>query len=191
MKRCFVAMRIDDVARRELAALAEDLGALPRRAALKLRPVKAASLHLTLKFLGNTPDGQVPEVLAAMTAVAAGLPPAPAAIVGLGAFPSPAQPRIVFAALGDGRDPITALAVRLEDAFDPMGFPREERTPHPHVTLARVERAKKSGPLTDFIAGHPTTPFGAVDGSAIVLFESVLERRGAYYTRLGEALLQG
>ena len=93
MKRCFVGLRINDDARSRLEAVGDELRALPESAALRLRPVKALSLHLTLKFLGPTPDEQVPEIIAALGEIASGAGELAGEIRSLSAFPSPARPR--------------------------------------------------------------------------------------------------
>lgn len=186
MKRCFVAMAVAEATRNELALLQRSLSDLPRSAARRLRPVKPANMHVTIKFLGDTPDEQIPEVIAALAEVSARARVPGAVVEGTGAFPSPARPRVVFAALGSGRDAVTTLCVGVEDALAPLGITPAGREPTPHVTLARVEAAKPHGPLTRWLEETPPRCFGPVSDHALILFESQLTPAGAVYHLLAE-----
>jgi len=191
MKRCFIALALPPETRERLARLAAGLKRLPRHAAQRLRPVAAANLHVTVKFLGPTADEQVGPVTDALRAVAAKHPLGHATLSGVGAFPSAARPRILFAALSHGHAEVAALAEAVEAAVEPLGFPREGRPHVPHVTLARVEGAKAHGPLTTWLETPPAEPFGPVDTTALVLFESALTPQGSIYTPLAQLPLGG
>ncbi len=191
MKRCFVGLRIRDDARRELDSVADALRALPPTAARKLRPLEATSLHVTLKFLGPTPDAHLPDIIETLTEVATGFPEVAASLTGLGAFPSPVRPRIVWAGLAAGRERIVDLMTHIDEACEILGFEPETRAPHPHVTVARVERPEPRGPLSELIAAHADRALGSVDGRSLVLFESQLQPGGAVYVPLAELSFQG
>lgn len=191
MKRCFIALRIDVASRRRLGEVAKELRALPKSSARKIRPVKPENLHVTLQFLGPTTEPQIPDLLAVLGEVAQDVAAVTGRIVGLGAFPSRGRPRIVWAGLGEGRAPITELAVRIEEACEIVGFERDGRAKHPHVTIARVEGAKSGGLLTDLLESYASEAFGSVEGESIVLFESELGRGGSIYTPLRELRLGG
>jgi 2'-5' RNA ligase len=188
MKRCFVGLRIDDEARRSIEALQEELRDVPAHAAEKIRPVRAASLHLTVAFLGATPDAQLDALGAALAdaAAATALVGAAPVLQGIGAFPSHDRPRAIFAAVTGGREAMVDLMQRVEACCAELGFAPEERQRAPHVTLARVRRARPRGPLTTFIVDHAETPVGRIDPSALVLFESRMQPGGSVYTPIRE-----
>ncbi len=184
MKRCFIAMTLPDETRRALARVQESLRALPPHAARRLRLTAPRNLHLTVMFLGATPDAQVPAIRDALAAAARRAQPTGAVLAGLGAFPSPSRPRAVFVAVTDGARAVDAIAVEIETALAPLGFAPEERTRVPHVTLARVEGAKHNGPLSAWLAAAPRATYGPLDASRVVLYESVLNPGGSIYTPL-------
>ncbi len=182
-------MAIADPTRAALAELQRELRALPGSAARKLRPVRPENLHVTVKFLGATPDTQVGDVVEALTAVAARTTRPDAAVEGVGAFPSAERPRVLFAALGDGREAVAALCADVQRALEPLGFAAEGRAPHPHVTLARVQAAKPRGALTIWLDRTAARAYGPVASEALILFESHLTASGAVYRPLASVPL--
>jgi RNA 2',3'-cyclic 3'-phosphodiesterase len=191
MKRCFVALTLPPETREAVARLAAGLRRLPRTAAQRLRPVAPANLHVTLKFLGSTTDLQVGPIIEALRGVAAASTVARVELCGFDAFPSKTRPRVLFAAIGAGRAEVMALAEVVETAVFSLGFPREQRPPVPHVTLARVEGVKADGPITTWLRTAPTEPLGPVDGASLVLFNSELTSTGSVYTPLVRLPLGG
>jgi len=111
-------------------------------AAPALRVVGADDLHLTLAFLGATPDDRVPSLCAALAPVAAAAAPFAITVEGLGAFPSFRTPRAIWAGLtGDaGTASAIRLAKRVARVCADVGCPAAARgTFQPHVTLGRSD----------------------------------------------------
>jgi 2'-5' RNA ligase len=184
MKRCFVAMTVPEATRSVLADLQSELRALPASAARRVRLVPAPNLHVTIKFLGDTPDADIDPIVATLRAVAATTRLPGTRVAGVGAFPSPARPRVVFAGLSLGGDAVAAFAADIERHLAPLGIAPEQRGNHPHVTLARIEGAKPRGPLSRWIERHPSGDAGPISDDALVLFESQLTPQGAIYRAL-------
>jgi 2'-5' RNA ligase len=86
---------------------------------------------------------------------------------------------------GEGLD---ALAGEL-DAWlgEELGFAKEKRPFHAHLTLGRV----KNGGGVDLLEGLDEHPFGSCVAHEVVLYKSVLQRRGAEYTPLARLALSG
>ena len=189
MKRCFIGMRIDALAKESLTAAQEELKKLQPGAARRLRPVPADNFHATIKFLGATADNELPGLVAALAQVASALSPTPATLEGFGAFPSVSRPRAIFAALGQGRGFLVDLTDRVELACAGLNFPKEERARVPHVTVARVEQARVRGPLTDWLHAAPVTLLGHVDTTTLVLYESQRGEPHSRYVPLAELTL--
>ena len=126
-------------------ALWDDTGAL-RDGDLPVRWVRVDALHVTLKFLGDVGDAQEPAITAALDRAVSRTKSIAVAFDGFGAFPSVARPRVIWA----GLDRVPALELRqhdIEGAMEPLGFEREMRVFHPHITLGRV---KRDAPLSAF-----------------------------------------
>jgi len=124
--RCFVAVELPPSIRQEIGLLHS------RIATEGLRLVRPDLVHITLKFLGDVPQGRVDAVEQALGAVKAA--PFPVRIKGIGAFPGRSV-RVLWLGLeGD----FQGLHRGIEKALEPLGFSPEERGFSPHVTLGRV-----------------------------------------------------
>ena len=181
--RCFVAVELDDPARRDVGGVIERL----RATGADVKWVAPGNLHLTLKFLGAVPAGDVPKVVEALhSALGDGGPPAPFAfrLSGVGAFPSAASPRVVWVGVTQGQEPLVALAARVEAALEPLGFPRESRPFSPHLTVGRCRSPKNGATLGESIVSLRAYEGPPVAVGRVVLFSSDLRPTGPVYTPL-------
>jgi 2'-5' RNA ligase len=144
-------------------------------AGLRVAWVPAANLHLTLQFLGSIPEESVEVVSAAVRRVATAHAPFEARARGLGAFPDARHPRVLWVGV-DGGEPLQRLQRDVEGALEGLGFPRETRAFHPHVTVGRV----KDGSPVDVEWGGDAD-LGASLMSEVVVYESKTLRNGSEY----------
>ena len=106
-----------------------------------VRWVNPDSIHLTLKFLGDTPVSKVSRVADAIAAAREGLVPFDLSIEGRGCFPNCRRPRIVWVAVKDlSGGNLTRLQAAIERLVSPLGFLTEERDFSPHLSLGRIAR---------------------------------------------------
>jgi 2'-5' RNA ligase len=182
--RAFIAIELDDEIRSEL-------GRVRDRAAVRDRSVRwvaPASIHLTLKFLGEIDLVAVPNVTEAMARAARDIPPFSFAVRGFGCFPSVRNPRIFWAgveAVGKG---LQDLAANLEVEMAGLGFRREKRVFKPHLTLARIKGPIGRFPLENL---ERVGDIGEQDVAEIILFQSELKPTGAVYVPLATVPLSG
>jgi 2'-5' RNA ligase len=183
--RLFVALNIPEDVRAKLAALVAKL----RPACNEARWPRIEGLHVTLKFIGETPAENAAKIQAALASIA----PRPAIKIdfrGLGFFPNESRPRVLWAGVVAGAE-LAALAAAVESALEPLGIPREERTFSPHLTLARFNNPRKLDALHSAIEKAGPLEFGAVSAQEFHLYQSVLKPGGAEYTRLSTFSLAG
>lgn len=112
-----------------------------------VRWVKPEGIHLTLKFLGNTPVGMVDKVLIVLASVTEKFNPFKLEIFGLGAFPNLRNPRVLWAGVKGDLEQLSKLQASVDDAAGDLGLPKEQRTFSPHLTLGRVRREASDGRL--------------------------------------------
>lgn len=153
--------------------------------------VAAENLHLTLKFLGGVDEARVPAVIDALRAAVAGHRPFEIEVTGLGAFPSAARPRVLWAGVTTGHEAMTTLADAVETALARLGFPREDRAFSPHITFARIREQRRAPALAEALSIAATQRFGRVTVREVTLMRSDLSPRGARYTPLASAPLGG
>jgi RNA 2',3'-cyclic 3'-phosphodiesterase len=192
MRRCFLALRVEETCKDRLLALQAELARLPPDAARRLRLTARDNLHATVLFLGSTSEPELAKLETLLADVVAKTPkPAQVEVAGAGAFPSSERPRAVFAAIGEGRAWLVDLSRRTAEACAKAGLLERtsgdsEKERVPHVTLARVEQARRRGPLSDWLAGVPATVWGRLHSNKLVLFESKPGPHGSRYEPLRE-----
>ena len=174
--RTFIAVKIQPA--ETLKSALSDLGELGRT----VRPVRAANLHVTVKFLGDTEETLIPEIAELLRSAAADVDEFLVGLRGLGAFPSARRPSVVWVGMEEA-DPLGNIAKRLQPPLKNMGFPREQRKFEPHLTIARV-RGRAPEELKNYIAQNASTDYGTELLTSIALYKSELHSTGAQYTAL-------
>ena len=182
--RCFVAVDVAPEVRAVIVRAQTALRAAAPRA--DVRWTAPAAFHLTLKFLGAVADERVPAVVAAVGRAIAGAEPLALAAGGLGAFPSRARARVVWAGIAVGGESVAALASAIDAAVGPLGFPAEMRPFHAHVTIGRVRSPRGARELAAALEHRATDSFGAWTAAEVVLYESRLRPTGAEYARVAD-----
>lgn len=152
-----------------------------------LKAVERENLHFTVKFLGEVPEGIVEEVDARLR----GLAPAAFEVVvrGVGAFPDPRRPRVVWAGVSRESQPaIEGAASAYAGALEGLGRP-EDHGFHAHITLARVRSPANADRLASFIGRNGLRDLGRTMVTRLKLKSSVLSPTGPSYTDLREYAL--
>ena len=169
--------------------LPEDVRQRLATAIERLRPhaadvawVAPANLHVTVKFLGQIDEKRVFAVAAAVRDAAAGHRAFTLRVAGLGAFPTPRRPRVIWAGLADAGGSLARLAGSVDAAVAALGVPAETRPFAAHVTLGRVRESRRLPDLAEALARG--TAFGELGVDRVVLMRSELSPKGARYTEL-------
>jgi 2'-5' RNA ligase len=115
------------------------LGAVPRWVHLE-------HLHLTVRFLGDTPPDLVPDVaLTVRDAVQrSGVRAFEVWLEGSGVFPGLRKPRALGLGIAQGAAALGALAAAVDPSLAALGWPRDGRPYRPHLTVARLDSASIS-----------------------------------------------
>ncbi|MGC4005782.1 MAG: RNA 2',3'-cyclic phosphodiesterase [Pirellulales bacterium] len=166
-------------------------------AKLKAAPVRVSwvrpeQLHFTLSFVGDVQDREIPQLLNAVNAAVRDLETFDLMCEGVGAFPSPDNPRTVWLGVTDGAERMVALHGAVEEALRPLGFRGEGRRYRPHLTLGRVRNttdgAAELKTLLDHYADYEA---GVMTVAEVTIFQSDLTSGGPQYFPLGHAELKG
>ena len=142
------------------------------------------NLHLTTKFIGERPESQVPEIIERLKPLAkrAALP---IAIEGIGWFPNPHNPRVLWAGVKADVS-LGELAADMDEALAGLGVERETKKYSPHLTLARIKDAVPLAPVRQTIAQLPSVDFGSFSADRFYLYLSTPGPSGSIYTHLTE-----
>ena len=126
--RIFVALDLDPVIRDRIQKFVEQV----RTTAPDARWISGESLHVTLKFIGEQPDGEIAQVEASLRSIRA--EPFEVSVTGAGFFPTARTARVFW--IGIEGDALSQLAQAIEDSLARIGIPKEDRVFSPHLTLA-------------------------------------------------------
>jgi RNA 2',3'-cyclic 3'-phosphodiesterase len=161
-----------------------------RHSGADIKLVEGGSSHVTLKFLGDTPASFVDKIENAIRNAAKGIKPFEMTVRGAGAFPSSAEPRVVWCGL-EHAEPLAVMARRLEDEMHKLAFPRERRDFTPHITLARVRSPRGRERLAAVLAEHAGEAFGKALVGKVLLMRSDLAPKGPTYHTVKSVPLEG
>lgn len=184
--RAFLAVPIPRESARAIQALLNRLK--PRLP--EARFVAADQWHLTLHFFAALSPDDAEGVRQAARGATAGQAPFTLTLRGLGAFPDPRRPRVLWLGVEEGARECATLHERLAVALRSRGLPVEGRPFRPHLTLARF-REPFSGGLGDEWRREPGPEVSRFSVERVTLFKSVLTPRGAVHTVLDEFGLGG
>lgn len=190
--RTFIAIPLPDDLLDQLARVQQRLEReVPPRS---VRWVRAGGIHLTLKFLGDTPVDKLPQIKAALAAVARNAPPSTFTVEGLGCFPNLRRPRVIWVGVQEPTGRLAALQDAIEEVVAPFGYPPEGRGFTPHLTLGRVNRRVPPGDralIGRAVSAVEVGRLGEAPADRFILFRSVLKPTGAEYSVLAEFPLRG
>jgi 2'-5' RNA ligase len=182
MLRLFVAVDLPDQLREEVA---QWMGQVRHLTPHATRWVKTEQLHITLRFLGDTPEENLPQVQDQLTAVKADC--FHLRLRGAGVFPEihARKPRKPPKVLWLGIEPTTEL-VRLKQSIDTamtVDPAHEKQVFSPHLTLARLS-SPPDPTVTHFLMKNQTYTSPDWPVTAFHLYQSTLRREGAIHARL-------
>lgn len=187
--RLFVALDMDEAARRAVAALHGRLARRLDAAGGHLRWVPPGQLHLTLAFIGDVDAAIGAAVLAAMTPPFAERPFV-LALGGLGMFPPRGAPRVLWiGSTAGGRETID-LQRAVADRLSATGVALDERPFHAHLTLGRW-RASHDRDRRAVADLADTGELARVEVDHVTLYESHLSPAGATHEPLVTPRLAG
>jgi 2'-5' RNA ligase len=185
--RAFIAISLPEPVLNRLADLQRELERrVPSRSVRWVRPT---AIHLTLKFLGDTPEDKLSGIRQALAAVARHAPSCTFTIDGLGCFPNPSRPRVVWVGVQEPTGRLAALQGAVDEVMAPFGYPPEGRGFTPHLTLGRVRRKaarNDAARVGEVVASTPVGILAEVPATGFAIIRSVLKPDGPEYSELAE-----
>ncbi len=140
----------------------------------RIRAVDPSLYHITLKFIGEVPEGNVRKIASALESVE--FTGYTVELAGIGGFPSPRHARVIWAGVRRGAGEIRRIHDAVDAALGKVGLREEMQEFHPHVTLARV----KNGYVD--VGRSDNEAIAEFTATAFALFRSVLTPEGPHYS---------
>lgn len=170
MTRLFVGVPVAPSVAQALAGAAETLARRARNAGLSLSWVPPANYHVTIAFLGAARPEAVSAVRARLVELAAAGRAFRFRAARLGAFPDRGRATVVWAGVEESTGELARLAEVVAGGMAELGFARDPRPYHPHVTLARL---REPADVSEVALPLSEQVFGESRCDTLTLFNSV------------------
>ncbi len=191
--RAFIALELPPDVHDALGKTQKAFQAYDQAASAAVKWVAPASIHLTLKFLGDTPLARIDAIRVALAEAAQGYGPLTLRLGPTGCFPNNRQPRVLWVGVLGDLDRLEHVQAAVERTVAPLGFPTEGRRFSAHLTLGRVrddarpELRQRLGAAMPAL--HPAPV--AFTATGLNLFRSDLRPEGSVYTCVAQVPFVG
>ena len=146
---------------------------------IEAKPVELHNMHFTVQFLGEISEEMVRKISDALNSIE--FSAFSISFVGIGVFPKPSFPRVIWIGTDDGVNELEKLAEMIRTKLSQLGF-RPDKKFKPHVTIFRVKN--KIEGISDKLEKFSSYNFGKQTVSEIKLKKSELAPEGPIYTDL-------
>ncbi|MCS6990093.1 MAG: RNA 2',3'-cyclic phosphodiesterase [Chloroherpetonaceae bacterium] len=187
--RLFVAAWADEPTRLAAMKAKARLEKRCRNEATAIKWVERENLHLTVRFLGDVALDALGSLREALER-AAQTPSFDIDLRGLGAFPNRQRPEVIWVGVARGAEKLAHLAERLNAELVALGFEKDARPFHAHLTLGRARKSTLRA-LPDALLAETDAPISTLRIEAIHLVKSILAPSGPTYETMATARLTG
>ena len=182
MKRLFLAIPIKTTDN-EFVPL---LDGLKRQLAHEKRInwVKPDHIHLTLKFIGNTPNEDIPKIIDGVGEMLKNHKSFTMDFNRTGIFGSRYAPRVLWLGMQNTPQELYDLEEDTLTIFDKIGYLRDRQNFVPHITLGRIKELCEKQYFQKIVAGIEQKTIIKQEVNEIILFQSILRPEGAFYKEI-------
>ncbi len=184
--RVFVAIELKDAAKKSLISLQESL----KKATCDVRWVDPGLTHITLKFLGDVMEKDVPGIISVLQEEAGRIEPFAITIRGIGVFPDWRNPKVLWAGIREGEKSVSLAAKSVQSILSKIGFVEDKKRFVPHITIGRIRSYKNTSSLRKAILAEDDF-LAETSAESMTLFRSVLSPEGADHISLAEFPFRG
>ncbi|MCM8820603.1 MAG: RNA 2',3'-cyclic phosphodiesterase [Candidatus Omnitrophica bacterium] len=178
--RLFIGIRIPDEIKRKIEeTVVSDL----RKKIREARIVPSENLHLTLKFIGETSEDNIPFIEKVISSAVENFLPIKAVVNSVGVFPDEKSARVFWIGM-DSQGALKKLNNIIETGFEKAGISKKEGRFKEHITIARFKSIPKLSSMGEILGRYKDEVFGVMDIIEVELIKSDLKSSGAMYTTI-------
>ncbi|HHT9138707.1 MAG TPA: RNA 2',3'-cyclic phosphodiesterase [Candidatus Wunengus sp. YC60] len=178
--RLFVAVEITGETRKKLTAFQDKL----KKADAGVGWVAPENIHITLKFIGYIDEEKIDAVIDIIKDSVTHIKPFDLGYTGVGVFPTPKNPRVIFAQAIDTAGVLAKIHERLDNQLMALGVEHEDRKFDAHLTVGRIKTRRNLTKLMENLNSYNGFNFGSEHVTQVVLMKSDLSPEGPIYTKL-------
>jgi 2'-5' RNA ligase len=177
--RTFIAFDTPIEIRESMKSLQSEL----KKSNADVRWEPSEKFHATIKFLGDVEERNLPRIIAKIEQSVSNVSSFIVSYREIGTFPDKHHPRVIWIGCENLDGNLLKMKNELDAALHPLGFPIEERTFHPHITLGRVKSANRIKDLLSMLENLTFEP-RSTKVERIVVMKSMLKPQGSEYSLL-------
>ncbi len=186
--RTFIAINAPQRVNNNVARVIGRLAALSDQ----YRWVKPENLHVTLNFVGDVVDVEVPELCKLIKHAIEGLKSFDMSLQGVNGFSSAEEPRVLWIGVDEGAEPLAQLYKTLADVLHHWGINRDRNEYVPHMTLGRLVRGGRwNDELLALVHKLRNHDGGFCHVDEVIIYSSFDDRGGPTYTPMARIRLKG
>ena len=145
------------------------------------RWTRPENLHLTLHFFGEIDQETLEKLKVSVLSIKGCQRPFQVEVKGLGAFPNPYRPRVIWLGLKP-RGQLEQLHRAIEPCLSQAGLTTDSRPYSPHLTIGRLRGDKLD--LTELFSSMQQKTIEPLTVDRLILYESRLRPEGAQHVPL-------
>lgn len=142
--------------------------------------VKPESIHVTLKFFGETEERKIPEISKVLREVASSHKPFASELVNVGIFGSSYSPKVIWFGI-ERSEPLKNLGNDVLQSCEAIGWEPDRQNFVPHLTIGRIKEVPDKQLFQRMIDMHKTDRLQEFSVSEFNLYESILLKEGPLY----------
>ena len=147
-----------------------------------LRLIDKNNIHLTLRFIGQTPQSSINKIKKGLDFIVNNFQPFQLNIQGFGFFPNMDIPKVLWAGLSGEIDILSKLVNKINNSLIPLGFDNPDKDHIPHISLARSNNKETISNISQIMKiEYCPIPFNV---KKINFISSELFPKGSVYTIL-------
>ena len=142
--------------------------------------VKPESMHVTLKFFGETAENRIPDISKVLKEVAGRHAPFKSELVNVGIFGSSYSPKVIWFGI-EKAEPLKKLGLDVLQSVEKIGWEPDRQNFVPHLTIGRIKEIPDKHLFQRVIEEHKKTWMQEIHIQEFNLYESILQREGPIY----------
>lgn len=143
--------------------------------------VRPTNIHLTLKFIGETPLQDEPKIIEAVSKVLENQKSFTMDFNRTGLFGSRYAPRVLWLGMQQTPEELLNLEEAVLIAFDNIGYQRDRQNFVPHLTLGRIKDLCEKQYFQKVVQAIEQKSYIHQEVKEVILFQSILRPEGAVY----------